>query len=518
MSEKSAPNPLLAEISKAKSPRKGRRLLSWVLFLFFITVCLLLPVSASLHPDQLAKYSLEYPLLNNALHSLTKLALIPEQQLAVIDEQPINKKLINVTANPTQWGHERLNQPTFLGLDKLWNPGHPVDNAHKPWANDCKVCHSAPFVQVQDKDCKSCHRNVGDHVDQKMTTVSALADKSCASCHHDHNGEDALATEAKRYMTENCGSCHNDIKKSFAKTKTENASDFARKHPEFRYQLAMSNDPKDLERTRLIKDVQLLEKTSLKFPHDVHLKAGGIKSPKGKVELDCASCHKLDANGLRFAPVTMKDNCQSCHDLKFEPALSNREVPHGSIDQVLSTLREFYSYVQVNTVPIDQNPLTSPINLVRPGKDEPKVVSFVHGNGDSKNRAALAATSLFEKTSCKVCHDVIRSNEPGKAGTSGQDLPQWSLTTPTPAHAWLAKVQFSHAKHSTAQCTDCHAAEKSKKADEVLMPEIKVCRDCHTGSKSDSNKLVSDCGLCHGFHMAAHGQTQAAAQTAAKAH
>jgi len=36
------------------------------------------------------------------------------------------------------------------------------------------------------------------------------------------------------------------------------------------------------------------------------------------------------------------------------------------------------------------------------------------------------------------------------------------------------------------------------------MPAIKVCRDCHTGSTPVSNKLVSDCGLCHGFHLPGH--------------
>ncbi|MEZ0316621.1 MAG: cytochrome c3 family protein, partial [Methylophilaceae bacterium] len=381
-------------------------------------------------------------------------------------------------------------------------------SAHKPWANDCKACHSTPFVQVQDKDCLSCHRNIADHVDRKVATVSALADQKCASCHREHNGEDSLAKQNKSYMAENCASCHSDIKKSFAKTKTENVEDFATKHPEFRYQLALSAKPKDLERTRLVKGQMLKEKTALKFPHDVHLKEGGVKSPKGKVKVDCATCHKLNTDGLGFAQVTMKENCQSCHDLKFEPAISNREVPHGSVELVLSTLREFYSYVQVNAVPIDSSPLTAPINLVRPGKDLPRTASFVHSNGSSRSRAADAAISLFEKTSCKVCHEISRISEPGRQGTSGRDLPQWKVAPLTPTHPWLTQSQFNHAKHRIAECTDCHAANKSKKAEEVLMPDIKVCKDCHTGSKPESNKLVSDCGLCHGFHMANHETIQ----------
>jgi len=171
-------------------------------------------------------------------------------------------------------------------------------------------------------------------------------------------------------------------------------------------------------------------------------------------------------------------------------------------------LREFYSYVQVNAVPIDNSPLTAPINLVRPGKNLPQTSSFVHSNGTSRSRAADAAISLFEKTSCKVCHEISRTSEPGRQGTTGRDLPQWKVAPLTPTHPWLTQSTFNHAKHRLAECTDCHAANKSKKAEDVLMPDIKVCRDCHTGSQPESNKLVSDCGLCHGFHMANHENIQ----------
>ncbi|MFA6178882.1 MAG: cytochrome c3 family protein [Candidatus Methylopumilus sp.] len=503
MAEKQKNAPLIEEILGAQKIRKGRRLLSWFLFLTLLMACLLIPYGVSMHPDEAATFVKEHPWAEQTVKQLAKLGITPAPTRKM-DDASINKKLLPFTADAQNFRHTRSTQPAFLSLDKVWNPGHELDSAHKPWANDCKVCHSTPFVQVQDKDCQSCHRNIGDHVDRKTATVSALADQKCASCHREHNGEDSLAKQNKSYMTENCASCHGDIKKSFAKTKTGNVEDFATKHPEFRYQLALSSKPKDLERTRLIKGQMLKEKTALKFPHDVHLKADGVKSPKGKVKVECASCHKPNPDGLGFAQVTMKDHCQSCHDLKFEPAVSNREVPHGSVELVLSTLREFYSYVQVNAVPIDSSPLTAPINLVRPGKDLPRVASFVHSNGNSRSRASEAAISLFEKTSCKVCHEISRVSEPGRQGTSGRDLPQWKVAPLTPRHPWLTQSQFNHAKHRIADCTDCHAANKSKKAEEVLMPAIKVCRDCHTGSTPESNKLVSDCGLCHGFHLPGH--------------
>ena len=51
------------------------------------------------------------------------------------------------------------------------------------------------------------------------------------------------------------------------------------------------------------------EATGLKFPHDVHLAPAGVKSPRGDVRLECASCHLPDAAGVRFEPVSMQAHC-----------------------------------------------------------------------------------------------------------------------------------------------------------------------------------------------------------------
>lgn len=495
-------NPMIKQIRRLQSPIKGRRALSWLLFLSLIAICLLLPAYHSAYPQKTADFFESHPQLRSIMvdvfdQSEGKMHMRPESIT------PQNNTLTKFTANTPQWQIDRTITPTYLGVDKLWSPSHALDRAHQALANDCKACHTTPFAQVQDKDCKACHKNAADHVDQKIITVKALKETSCTSCHSEHNGPDSLSQQNKMYTSSNCATCHSNIKKSFAKTKTENVKDFAKQHPEFRYQLAASTKPNDLVRTRHTKQ-GLIEKTDLKFPHDVHLKEGGVKSPKGKVDMNCTSCHTPNPDGLHFAPVTMKDHCQSCHDLKFEPAVSNREVPHGSVDLVLSTLREFYSYVQVNIVPVDENPLTAPINLVRPGKSEPKVASFVKSNGDSRSRAGAAASALFEKTTCNLCHEVKKINGAGKKGTPGRDLPQWTIGKITPAHPWLVSAEFDHSKHRLTDCTDCHAAKKSKKAEDVLMPSIATCKDCHTGKKAESNKLVSDCGLCHSFHQSAH--------------
>lgn len=525
-------NPILRELTRLKKPLAGRRLLSWILFLSLITIGLLLPVYSSMHPTDTEAFFNQHPKLQaliakyygtNTQKHMSSGVLHPTEfsNEKMAWQARHNKKLDGLTTDIARWEQERTSLPTFMSVDKIWNPGHTLDQSHQAWANDCKVCHSLPFKQVIDKDCKSCHQNILDHVDPKLGKVNGLSDVECATCHRDHNDVDGLGLQNKHYMGHNCVDCHSNIKKSFAKTKTENVKDFAKKHPDFRYQIAQTLDATVLERTRLSKS-GLSEKSNLKFPHDVHLDKKGIKSPQdGKVVMECADCHTLKQDGMHFEPMTMKAHCQSCHDLKFEPAVSNREVPHGSVELVLNTLREFYSYVQVNTVPVDEKPLTPIINLVRPGKDEPKVVSYVSSNGDSKGRASLAAVSLFEKTSCNLCHEVTKLGNKGKVGTPGQDLPQYKIADIAKPHPWLVNSMFDHGKHRMAECTDCHAAEKSKKSSDVLMPSITACRDCHAGKEPDSNKLVSDCGLCHGFHQTpqiAHSQTSEAMATRGQKH
>lgn len=467
-------DPISNEIAILQKPLKGRRFLSWLFFIVFVTIFLVAPIIASTWPGASEKSGNFLRPVNGAASS----------QVGAIQ--------IN-----TSTGKATAINSTYMGLDVPWNPGH-LSNSHQPWANDCKVCHTAAFTRVKDEDCTACHQKMGDHVDSKIVKVDTLHEVRCASCHRDHQGEFGLAQQNKRYTGDNCAACHADIKASFPKTKTENVKDFSKDHPEFRIQLATGPDM--LVRMRQNARAKLVETAKLKFPHDVHLASAGVSSPKGKVKMECDNCHKPNSDGVTFKPVTMKDDCQSCHALKFEPAVSNREVPHGSTNEVLSTLREFYSYVSTNGVKVDQRPENGPIFYIRPGKKE-AVASYVSAPGDVRSRAVASATELFEKTSCVVCHEVTRSSEMGKKGTPGEDMPQWKIAPVTPQHAWMPKAQFSHVKHVSAKCADCHDAAKSKDATDVLMPTISQCKDCHSGKEPVVKKVTSDCGLCHGFHM-----------------
>jgi len=58
---------------------------------------------------------------------------------------------------------------------------------------------------------------------------------------------------------------------------------------------------------------------------------------------------------------------------------------------------------------------------------------------------------------------------------------------------------FDHAAHKTESCESCHAAPKSSKASDLLLPGISSCRDCHGGEKAKAD-VPSSCALCHSYH------------------
>ncbi len=507
MSGPTPEDPLSQEIRGLQRPLPGRRLVSWLLFLVALTAFLLLPVGAALFNDDQGGMR-DWPLIGAMFGDADRVdaQLLGRRPDPSVKPDFIPRDAQGVFALADLTGYQAT-PPTLMALDRWWNPG-PLAAAHQPWANDCRACHAAPFGRVRDEDCLACHKVLGDHVDFTQVKDARL-EVRCASCHRDHKGEFALAAQNKHAVGRDCADCHRDIKASYADTQTENVRDFVDEHPQFRVQVASDAAGKVLQRVRLPTNGLLSQPTNLKFPHDVHMSDKGVGSPNGKVVMKCADCHEANGDGIGFRPTTMQDHCQSCHALKMEPTLSNREVPHGPVDDVLSTLREFYSFVATTgSVPRGPEPLTRNIVIKRPGEPERAPRSFVSMPGDGKARATAAAIEMFEKTSCVICHEVKRVPGPGKAGTPGRDLPQWEIAAVAPDHAWMPKSTFTHASHSAATCESCHAASKSKEATEVLMPGIDGCRDCHAGTKPVADKIVSDCALCHGFHMPGHTPPQ----------
>lgn len=454
-------NKITQEIQDIQKAPSGKRLISWMLFIGILVLFLALPLFGYFYSSP----------------------------STTIDQ-------------PTAGAGSKIHQSTLYALDRVWNPGLSISGAHQSFANDCQSCHTELFARVKDSDCKTCHQTIGGHIPAGITTEK-MADTgaSCASCHQEHKGTFGLVAQNKYYSSTECVACHKDIKKSAPTTLTSNVSSFTNQHPEFRLQTAnIADNPVSFLRTRMEIGRPITEKTGLKFPHDVHLKAEGVQSPKGLVKTSCNSCHEKIPNTEVYEKVNFEKNCQSCHELKFEPTVFNRQVPHGSVDVVLSTLREFYSYAKNHRMPTVSDQFTPSIVIQRPGEKETPARTFLTSGGDEKAAASGAAVQLFENTSCIVCHEIKRISGPGKVGTSGADLPQWEIAKVAPEHAWMPKAKFPHSAHSMSNCATCHQAEKSKKSSEVLMPAIGVCQDCHSEKAPMQKRVSAECGTCHGFH------------------
>ncbi|MBL8519734.1 MAG: cytochrome c3 family protein, partial [Betaproteobacteria bacterium] len=224
-----------------------------------------------------------------------------------------------------------------LTADASWDVG-PLDHAHANFGRDCGKCHQEPFVQVKNEACESCHKTIGWHFPLKTQQAKDIhaavfappGDYRCASCHRDHKGINGLVrTDASL-----CTDCHKDVKTRHPKIATENITDFAKDHPPFKLSMLVPGKTGAEALVRVPQTKALKEASGLRFPHVVHLDPAGVRGPGGDEKLACKDCHTQDEAGLRFKPVTMKDHCQRCHSLEFEPKVTSRQVPHGKVADV----------------------------------------------------------------------------------------------------------------------------------------------------------------------------------------
>jgi len=386
-----------------------------------------------------------------------------------------------------------------ISPDVVWNPG-PLSAGHAGLSYDCGACHRTPFLRVRDHECLACHEKMPGHVHDPVLQAQLFGGTRCAECHIDHRG----AEEPVRADSALCQTCHADIKRAFADTKLENVTDFAKSHPAFRLTLWRGPKPEDVVRVRQTDKAQLVEASNLKFPHDTHLKPG-LKGPDGHETLTCGSCHVPEPGDRSFVPVEMERHCLRCHELRFEPAITSRQVPHGSVEDAWLLIQEFYANVSIGNVPVDtvdtgavKRALPMASEAIVTDDQRRRALSFARG------KAVQVGIDLFEKRVCVQCHDVHRSPaaKPGQEG----GVP-WVVAPVHVASTWMPKARFDHGKHKTAQseCKDCHHVERSHHSADIAIPDIESCRACHAGEAPAAGKVVSTCISCHGYHLAADG-------------
>jgi predicted CXXCH cytochrome family protein len=386
-------------------------------------------------------------------------------------------------------------QPSSLvaTLAAAWNPG-PLAAAHAHVAENCRVCHAAPFERVGDGACLECHSAIGRHVASE-TALDPHEPDRCGSCHVEHGGSRALA----HYRDALCVGCHGQLQAVSPETGLADVRDFLTDHPEFRPAVVV--EPGSERRVRMDLSTSAAgeppakERSGLVFPHDEHLKPR-LRAPAGEVTLACADCHRLERAGATMNPIRFEDHCQRCHSLAFDERHPEREAPHDSPDRVERALLEFYATTALLGEASD--PDAPPAARRRPGRElaEPERLTVLAWARDRAQRSG--AVLLAEGGVCDQCHDLASS------GGASSVMPVRIVPFPG-ADRWLSFASFAHRPHGPIACDGCHDARSTRNSETVMLPGIESCRACHGGDDHGFGRVSSPCVLCHSFHRSEHG-------------
>lgn len=395
----------------------------------------------------------------------------------------------------SQHSEESAEKTVGTRPDTVWNSG-PISSSHRLIADQCNTCHQKPFVQVLDEACASCHEKTTHHFDAAKPELAGdprfknVTTKSCNKCHQEHNGDLSITISKEDFCTD----CHKDIEKSAPTLNIKNADSFDKGHPEFRPSVIADSVSGEAHKVSLDDMAALVEKSGLKFPHELHLKKEGVRGPKGKETLDCNGCHLLTKGAATFDPIGMEGACERCHQLVFDPRRPDRTLPHGQVHNAQMLIREFYSDYGLRGGIDDVQDPTAVVDRHRPGQQiETPGLRQTNPRDWADSQAQRVADQAFGKTMCGKCHEV--STGPGLGPLN------WAVVPARVTKNWMPAGRFDHSAHSDMlKCESCHAARDSKKAADVLLPKVAVCKDCH-GGESASNKVPSTCITCHDFHV-----------------
>jgi hypothetical protein len=187
-----------------------------------------------------------------------------------------------------------------------------------------------------------------------------------------------------------------------------------------------------------------------------------------------------------MVPPTYLENCATCHPLFFDERI-DQQAPHVKPESVRRFVQEALAgYIKENPGDIskpDSAFRRVPLNF--PRESEP-----VARNAQEwvTRRAAADERLLWNKT-CAECHERDGGSPPVP-----EALPVYAETNII--KQWMPRAGFDHTPHLMVQCSSCHAAERSTKTSDVLMPTQATCASCHAPSKGAESR----CFECHRYH------------------
>jgi hypothetical protein len=245
--------------------------------------------------------------------------------------------------------------PPAVVDDTFWTAG-PLSPAHElATGKRCDGCHEALFVHVRDSACRDCHKTVGDHVAAPRLAQTQLTAQRCAECHQEHNQSGANVVIRSNGL---CTDCHAHPERKFQALGRKAVTGFdAKQHPPFTVDLLKPaySTPGAIAQIKWqamrepIQQAQ--EQSNLNFSHAKHLEATRVRKPGNNAPLGCADCHVLGADGEHFIPITMQSSCISCHELTFDSAAPNRQLPHGKPRDAMLLIQDYYARLVIDPHP-----------------------------------------------------------------------------------------------------------------------------------------------------------------------
>jgi len=389
----------------------------------------------------------------------------------------------------------------FVPDDTLWSSG-PLLPAHElAVGTSCNTCHQVPFQRVQDDACLSCHGRIEDHVEQgTLVSSTALGPTArCASCHREHNEPDPhIVIRADAPCTE----CHQESQRLFADLGIDPVDGFSeRTHPSFDAYLykpfaSPAGTGIRFDWRTVVEPVSAAtELSNLKFPHDTHLDVAKVMDPNSGEALHCTDCHRLSLDREHFIPVTMQAVCIDCHELTFDPAMPDRQLPHGQPLEVMLTLEG--QYLRKFSDPAVDNKEIRPRRI--PDRHDNTQVCVNTAFACAAEAAAEDIREQFTVRGCVSCHIVEQHAVP-------DIYSRYQVHPVRLAADYFPPARFNHASHlvmreetGDAACAECHKAQDSRVSTDLLIPDIGTCVECHSDVRKPGY-VPLQCIDCHAYH------------------
>jgi len=401
-----------------------------------------------------------------------------------------------------------LRQNPLLPSDHVWSSGPLANVHHTPEiGNDCQSCHLQLFERTPDRGCLDCHAEVTGHVTQENVSVPGLDAMRCATCHQEHYEPSELVRDDSGLCTD----CHREPELRAVVVgdhRLPNAvSGFsAAAHPGFRL-ATLRQQPENgewhIERS-LQSTAVIAESSNLKFPHELHLDPDKVESLRTGQPLDCGSCHLLAADKEHFEAVTMEGACQDCHALSFDDDFPRKQLPHGDVEAVLVALEEHY--IRKHADP-QLRAEDGGRGRRRPGIAESAERCEGSALECGRQQALEEAINQFSRSGCVTCHEV-------SSDSLRPFINRWNVSEVKLTDDWYPYARFDHEVHlvrsqnqldNKAACDSCHAAQTSDSSEDILIPGIENCLQCHGQNKQQETRVTLNCRGCHDFHLPFRG-------------